>query len=172
MKFQELKDELLRRAKEINACERGYRQGLNSSNKSELLKAITDNFQWVFKNKVVDAKLLEENFTPMELWEHGIYTAGRAEARKAKLIFACGSATVEAFGSATVEACGSATVKAYGSATVKACGSATVKAYENSYVENCSQKEILPQSNYAIVKDHYAHKLYLKKGKFEIIEIE
>ena len=73
------------------------------------------------------------------------------------------SATVEACGSATVEACGSATVKAYGSATVEACG--------NSYVEDCTGN-IRPQSDYAIVKDYYKHKIYIKKGKFEIIEVD
>ena len=92
---------------------------------------------------------------------------------------ACGSATVKACGSATVKACGSATVKAYDSATVNACGSATVeaydsatvKAYENSYVEDCTGN-IRPESDYAIVKDYYNHKIYIKKGKFEIIEID
>lgn len=52
-----------------------------------------------------------------------------------------------------------------------ACGSATVKAYDNSYVEDCIGN-IRPQSDYAIVKDYYNHKIYIKKGKFEIIEID
>jgi len=212
MDFQELKDELLERAKEKGACIDGYKQGMNAKDKNDLLKAITGNFEWVYRNKVVDSKLLEENFTPEELWEHGIYTSGQNEVRGNNLIFACGSATVKAYGSATVKAYGSATVEAYGSATVKACGSdtvkaydsatveaygsatveaygsatvkaygsatveaygsATVKAYSNSYVENCTGNVMVPQSDYAIVKDYYKHKLYVKKGKLEIIEIE
>ena len=80
-------------------------------------------------------------------------------------------ATVEACGSATVEAYGSATVEAYGSATVKAYDSATVKAYDNSYVEDCTGN-INTVSDHGIVKDYYNHKIYIKKGKFEIIEIE
>ena len=51
---------------------------------------------------------------------------------------------------------------AYGSATVKACG--------NSYVEDCTGN-IRPESDYAIVKDYYNHKIYIKKGEFEIIEV-
>ena len=164
MDFQELKDELLERAKEKGACIDGYKQGMNAKDKNDLLKAITGNFEWVYRNKVVDSKLLEENFTPEELWEHGIYTSGQNEVRGNNLIFACGSATVKAYGSATV--------KAYGSATVEAYGSATVKAYSNSYVENCTGNVMVPQSDYAIVKDYYKHKLYVKKGKLEIIEIE
>ena len=191
--FEELKEELLNRAKNANACQNGYRMGLDAQNKADLLKAITANWFWVLRDaKIVDARYLEENFTEEELSEAGIYTQKYHEVRTAS--FACGSATVEACGSATVEAydsatveaydsatvkaydsatvkaCGSATVKACGSATVKACGSATVEAYDNSYIEDCTGN-IRPQSDYAIVKDYYSHKIYIKKGKFEIIEV-
>ena len=200
--FEELKEELLHRAKEAGACTAGYKMGLEANNKADLLKAITENWWWVFVSaKIINAEYLETNFTEDELNEVGIYTRGVHEARiKA---FACGSATVEAYDSATVEACGSATVKAYDSATVKAydsatvkaydsatvkacgsatvkacdsatvkaCGSATVKACGNSYVEDCTGN-IRPADGYAIVKDYFNEKIYIKKGKFEIIEID
>ena len=216
--FEELKEELLHRAKEAGACTAGYKMGLDANNKADLLKAITENWWWVFVSaKIINAEYLETNFTEDELNEAGIYTRGVHEARiKA---FACGSATVEAYGSATVEAYGSATVKAYGSATVKAYGSATVEAYDSatveaydsatvkacdsatvkaygsatvkaygsatvkaygsatveaygdSYVEDCTGN-IRPADGYAIVKDRCNKKIYIKKGKFEIIEID
>ena len=208
--FEELKEDLLERAKKHNACQDGYRMGLNAKSKQDLLKAITDNWYWVLSaSKMIDANYLENNFSEEELAEAGIYT--RKEHTSNAKSFACGSATVEAYGSATVEACGSATVKAYdsatvkaydsatvkacdsatveayGSATVEACGSATVKAYDsatveaygsatveacdNSYVEDCTGN-INTVSDHGIVKDYYNHKIYIKKGKFEIIEIE
>ena len=176
--FEELKKELLNRAKNAGACADGYKMGLESKNKADLLKAITANWFWVLRTaKIVDALFLEENFTEEELSEAGIYTKECHKVSTAS--FACGSATVEACGSATVEACGSATVEAFGSATVEAfgsatveaCGSATVKACDNSYVEDCTGN-IRPQSEYAIVKDYYNHKIYIKKGKFEIIEVD
>ena len=216
--FEELKEDLLKRAKKHNACQNGYRMGLNAKSKQDLLKAITDNWYWVLSaSKMIDANYLENNFSEEELAEAGIYT--RKEHTSNAKSFACGSATVKAYGSATVEACGSATVKAYGSATVKAydsatvkacgsatveaydsatvkacgsatveaydsatvkaCGSATVKAYDsatvkacdNSYVEDCTGN-INTVSDHGIIKDYYNHKIYIKKGKFEIIEIE
>ena len=101
--FEEVKEELLRRAKEAGACTDGYRMGLEAKSKQELLKAITANWWWVlYSVKIVDAKYLEENFTQDELNEAGIYTCGTHETRTVS--FACGSATVEAYGSATVEA--------------------------------------------------------------------
>ena len=216
--FEELKKDLLERAKKHNACQDGYRMGLNAKSKQDLLKAITNNWYWVLSaSKMIDANYLENNFSEEELAEAGIYT--RKEHTSNAKSFACGSATVEAYGSATVEAYdsatvkaynsakveayGSATVKAYGSATVKAYGSAkveaydsatvkaydsatveaydsakveaygsaTVKAYDNSYVEDCTGN-INTVSDHGIVKDYYNHKIYIKKGKFEIIEIE
>ena len=168
--FEELKKDLLERAKKHNACQDGYRMGLNAKSKQDLLKAITNNWYWVLSaSKMIDANYLENNFSEEELAEAGIYT--RKEHTSNAKSFACGSATVEAYGSATVEAYGSATVKAYDSATVEAYGSAKVEAYDNSYVEDCTGN-INTVSDHGIVKDYYNHKIYIKKGKFEIIEIE
>ena len=152
--FEELKEDLLERAKKHNACQDGYRMGLNAKSKQDLLKAITDNWYWVLSvSKMIDANYLENNFSEEELAEAGIYT--RKEHLSNAKSFACGSATVKAYGSATVEA--------YGSATVEACN--------NSYVEDCTGN-INTVSDHGIVKDYYNHKIYIKKGKFEIIEIE
>ena len=159
--FEELKEELLIRAKNAGACQLGYAMGLRSNTRADLLKAITDNWFWVLRDaKIVDARYLEDNFTEEELSNAGIYTKKYHEVRTAS--FACGSATVKA--------CGSATVEAYDSATVEACGSATVKAYGNSYIEDYIGN-IRPESDYAIVKDYHNHKIYIKKGQFEIIEV-
>ena len=167
--FEELKEELLTRAKNAGACQSGYAMGLRSNTKADLLKAITENWFWVLRDaKIIDAEYLEDNFTEEELSQAGIYTKNTHEVRTSS--FACGSATVTACDSATVTAYGSATVKAYDSATVEAYGSATVEAYGNSYVEDCTGN-IRPESDYAIVKDYYSHKIYIKKGKFEIIEV-
>ena len=199
--FEELKEELLNRAKNANACQNGYKMGLDAKNKADLLKAITANWFWVLIDaRIVDAIYLEENFTEEKLSEAGIYTRKCHEVRAVS--FACGSATVKACGSATVRACGSATVEAYDSATVKACDSATVRAYDSatvrargsatvkacdsatvraydsatveaydeSYVEDCTGN-IRPRYDYAIVKDYHNHKIYIRKGKFEIIEV-
>ncbi len=95
---------------------------------------------------------MEDNFTEEELFQAGIYIRGIHNVKTSSFAF------------------GRATVKAYGSATVKAFERATVEAFENSYVEDCIGN-IRPHSDYAIVKDYYNHKIYIKKGKFEIIEV-
>ena len=168
--FEELKEDLLEWAKKHHACQDGYRMGLNAKSKKDLLEAITSNWFWVFRtSKMIDANYLENNFSEEELAEAGIYT--RKEHTSNAKSFACGSATVEAYGSATVEAYDSATVEAYDSAKVEAYGSAKVEAYDNSYVEDCTGN-INTVSDHGIVKDYHNHKIYIKKGKFKIIEIE
>ena len=175
--FEELKEDLLTRAKNAGACQRGYAMGLRSETKADLLIAITENWFWVFRDeKIVDAEYLEDNFTEEELLQAGIYIRGIHKVKTSSFAFnsatveAFGSATVEAFDSATVKAFDSATVEAFGNATVEAYGSVTVEAYGDSYVEDCIGN-IRPRSDYAIVKDYYSHKIYIKKGKFEIIEV-
>ena len=216
--FEEIKEELLLRAKKAGACQIGYAMGLRSQSKADILKAITDNWSWVSRRaRIVDAEYLEDNFAEEDLAEAGIYTqkyhevtttsfacgsatvkacgsatvkacgsatveaydSATVEAYDSATVEACDSATVEACDSATVEACDSATVKAYDSATVKACGSATVEAYDsatvkaygNSYVEDLTGN-IRPQSGYAVIKDYYNHKIYIQKGRYQIIEVD
>ena len=160
--FEEIKEELLLRAKKAGACQIGYAMGLRSQCKADILKAITDNWSWVLRTaRIVDAEYLEDNFDEEDLAEAGIYTQKYHEVTTTS--FACGSATVKACGSATVEACDSATVEAY--------DSATVEAYENSYVEDLTGN-IRPQSGYAVIKDYYNHKIYIKKGRYQIIEVD
>ena len=144
--FEEIKEELLLRAKKAGACQIGYAMGLRSQCKADILKAITDNQSWVLRTaRIVDAEYLEDNFDEEDLAEAGIYTQKYHEVTTTS--FACGSATVKAYGSATVE------------------------AYENSYVEDLTGN-IRPQSGYAVIKDYYNHKIYIKKGRYQIIEVD
>jgi len=200
--FEEIKEELLLRAKKAGACQIGYAMGLRSQSKADILKAITDNWSWVLRTaRIVDAEYLEDNFAEEDLAEAGIYTQKYHEVTTTSFacgsatVKACGSATVKAYDSATVEAYdsatvkaydsatvkaydsatvkayGSATVEAYGSATVEAYDSATVEAYDNSYVEDLTGN-IRPQSGYAVIKDYYNHKIYIQKGRYQIIEVD
>lgn len=144
--FEEIKEELLLRAKKAGACQIGYAMGLRSQSKADILKDITDNWSWVLRTaRIVDAKYLEDNFAEEDLAEAGIYTQKYHEVTTTS--FACGSATV------------------------KACDSATVEAYENSYVEDLTGN-IRPQSGYAVIKDYYNHKIYIQKGRYQIIEVD
>lgn len=66
--FEEIKEELLLRAKKAGACQIGYAMGLRSQCKADILKAITDNWSWVLRTaRIVDAEYLEDNFDEEDL---------------------------------------------------------------------------------------------------------
>ncbi|WP_276880475.1 hypothetical protein, partial [Bacteroides heparinolyticus] len=76
-----------------------------------------------------------------------------------------------ACGNSTVKACGNSTVEAYDNSTVKAYDNSTVEAYGNSYINDATGKCTQPDAC-AIVRDYHNRKIYIKKGAFEIIEVE
>jgi hypothetical protein len=136
MNFNELKQEILRRAKEAGACTGEYLRALRSTDYVELMQVIKDNFDFAARHKVIDPALIEsckDQFNANQIYcnvdvSAGFLLAGNATVR------AWGNATVRAWGSATVEAWGNATVRAWGSATVEASGNATVRASGNATV--------------------------------------
>lgn len=72
--FQRLKTELLSLAKEHDACEDGYKMGLNAENKAGLARAIMMNHRWVMiDEQLIDEAYLLEHFTMSELAEGGLY---------------------------------------------------------------------------------------------------
>lgn len=51
--FEELKNELLIKAKKQNACSDQYNRAKNSSNEEELLKVIYDKIAWCIDNEII-----------------------------------------------------------------------------------------------------------------------
>ena len=135
-KFETLKTEILKRAKEQSACKEQYARALKSNTYQELLQVVKDNFSWAATHKIIDADLIGEYkqvFNDNDIWCNESVSIGFLLATGSATVEAYGSATVRAYGSATVEAYDSATVEAYDSATVEAYDSATVEAYDSSY---------------------------------------
>lgn len=52
-KFQEIKTEILSRAKEAEACTEQYGRAYKSKNLAELMTVVKDNFHWACKNDVI-----------------------------------------------------------------------------------------------------------------------
>jgi uncharacterized protein (TIGR02145 family) len=72
--FQQLKTELLLRAKRRNACVAGYDMGLATETKSDLAKTIMINWRWIMlEKKLIDEACLLEHFTIEELAKGGLY---------------------------------------------------------------------------------------------------
>lgn len=130
MKFIDLKNEIVARAKTAKACSDEYKRAIQSNSYSELMTVIKDNFNFAVKNKVIDKDLIEswkEHFNANKIYCNENVSNG--------YLLAYGDSTVEAHGRSTVIAYGNSTVKSYGSSKVIAYDNSTVGAYSSSNVE-------------------------------------
>ena len=121
--FEDIKAEILNRAKAAKACTEQYSRAYKSETLQELCSVIKDNFNWCFNNKVITSNLLmqyREDFAQNDIFINISVRSG---------FLLCDNATVKAWGNATVEACGNVTVEAWGNATVEACGNAYCTSY-------------------------------------------
>lgn len=120
-KFEKIKNEILSRAKIAKACSEEYGK---ASNFAELLKVITDNFDFSCRYRIIDAELLSE--------------IGKDICEENKLY-----CNVSVGGNNFLLAWDSATVQASGSATVQASGSAYINSYSETIEHEISDKAIL-----------------------------
>jgi len=128
-RFEGLKAEILRRAKEAQACVPEYSRAYKVETLQELMEVVKENFYWCCAHGVITPELVAEHEEEFE-W-NGIYAN---KSVKSGYILASGNATVEAWGNATVRAWDNATVRASGNATVRASDNATVRASDNATV--------------------------------------
>nr|DAS79068.1 MAG TPA: baseplate hub subunit and tail lysozyme [Caudoviricetes sp.] len=155
--FEDIKAEILNRAKAAKACTEQYSRAYKSETLQELCSVIKDNFNWYFNNKVITSNLLmqyREDFAQNDIFINISVRSGfllcdnaTVEARGNATVKACGNATVKACDNATVEARGNATVKAWDNATVKAWDNVTVEAWGNATVEACDNATVKARGN-------------------------
>ena len=147
--FEDIKAEILNRAKAAKACTKQYSRAYKSETLQELCSVIKDNFNWCFNNKVITSNLLmqyREDFAQNDIFINISVRSGFLLCDNAT-VKAWGNATVKAWGNATVEAWGNATVEAWGNATVKAWDNATVEAWGNATVEACDNATVKAWGN-------------------------
>ena len=75
MNFQELQEEILKRAKEAHACTGQYRRAKEAQNIDELIEVIKDNLSFVNSNNILSKELIEQ-FEKPELFGIGKENTG------------------------------------------------------------------------------------------------
>ena len=128
--FEEIKNEILERARKARACSGQYKRAYQSENIETLCDVIKDNFWWCCRNDVLDGELIDnygEIFSENKIYHNVSVKNG--------FLLVSGNSTVKAYGNSTVEAYDRSTVEVYNNSTVKAYGNSTVNAYDRSTVE-------------------------------------
>ena len=172
--FETFKQEILRRAKEANACVPEYRKAYTAIDFASLIEIIKNNFYWACSKGVIDSNIIkdyEEEFNAEKVYCNVDTSEGYLLASGRATVEASDSATVRAYDSATVEAYDRATVEASGSATVRAYDRATVEASDSAYIQSYLQIECQIKDN-AIYRVVSTNKILLpKENKIAIKEI-
>lgn len=143
--FNEIKQEILRRAKKASACKHEYGRAYAAETISELSQVIKENFDWACDHGVLTVDLIEqykEDFSANDIYANRNVKSG---------YLLCSNATVEAYGNTTVRAYENAVVEVYGNAKVEACenavvvahGNAAVVAYDNATIKACDNATVL-----------------------------
>ena len=147
--FEDIKAEILNRAKAAKPCTEQYSRAYKSETLQELCSVIKDNFNWWVNNKVITSDLLiqyRKDFAQNDIFINISVRCGFLLCDNAT-VEACDNATVEAWGNAIVKAYGNAIVEAWGNAIVKAYGNAIVKAYDNAIVKACDNATVEAYDN-------------------------
>ena len=142
MNFTEIKQVIIDRAKNADACADQFRRAAKAETMPELLKVITNNFQWCCGNKIIDIELLSKIEVPI-LDEARLYFNRDVSDGYCLVV----DATVRAWGNATVWALNNATVRASGNVTVLASGNATVEAFGNAFTLSYNSVEHKSEGN-------------------------
>lgn len=140
--FEEIKNEILERARKARACSGQYKRAYQSENIETLCDVIKDNFWWCCRNDVLDGELIDnygEIFSENKIYHNVSVKNG--------FLLVSGNSTVKAYGNSTVNAYDRSTVEAYDRSTVKAYDNSTVEAYNKSYINCCSTVECVIKDN-------------------------
>lgn len=132
--FEEIKNEILERARKARACSGQYKRAYQSENIETLCDVIKDNFWWCCRNDVLDGELIDnyrEIFSENKIYHNVSVKNG--------FLLVDGNSTVKAYGNSTVEA--------YDRSTVEAYDNSTVEAYNKSYINCCSTVECVIKDN-------------------------
>lgn len=124
--FEEIKNEILERARKARACSGQYKRAYQSENIETLCDVIKDNFWWCCRNDVLDGELIDnygEIFSENKIYHN-------VSVKNGFLLVS-----------------GNSTVKAYGNSTVEAYDRSTVEAYNKSYINCCSTVECVIKDN-------------------------
>ena len=173
-KFEEIKQEILRRAHDAGACKEQYGRAYKAETMAGLCRVIKDNWGWYCDNAVVTPDLLKKYRD--EFAEQQIYVNVDTDNG---FLLATGNATLEAWGNATVWASGNAmvevwddvTVRAWDNATVRASGNATVEACDNAYCTSYSMIEC-KLSGHALHKVRSTNTVYFASDGIKFVKQE
>lgn len=148
-KLEEIKSEILKRTKKIEACEDIIKASA-SETVEDLLKAVKKNLRWVCNKLNLNTKFLEHYFGVELLKAYHIYTSGSnsVEIKEGEIfIWVLDSSSVN----------------------VKTLYNSTANV---TTLDNSSKLTFEVKGDSSFIRHHNERKIYVKKNNFEIVEVD
>ena len=155
MKFQEIKSEILKRAKSVDACQSEYDRAEKAKTTLELLKVVTDNFIYCCDKKIIDVELLEKI---------SIETCNKANLYVNQ---DCKDGYLFCYGNSTAECYGNSTAWCFGNSTARCFDNSTAWCFDNSYLVSYNSIDH-KLSDKAICRYYYDNKIVLADKSMKI----
>lgn len=135
MTFEEIKQELVKRTKNVHSCVDGLTLLLKSNTYQDILNTAKFDFVWTITKGILTAKDLEEWFDPDLLIQNNIYISGEHNVSKGTTAYFLGSSIGNVYDTSRVYAFDNSIINAYDNSFV--C------AYDNVEVNRLNDKVLV-----------------------------
>ena len=151
-RFEQFKNELLARAKAVNACAEQYSRALHAETMDSLLAVVRDNFRWAVRNDVLIGEFIDkwkDEFAAGRIWHNRDVEDGFLLATEGRFV-AWGNSSVVAWDNSSVVARDNSSVVARGNSSVEAWDNSSVVAWDNSSVVAWDNSSVVAWGNSSV----------------------
>ncbi len=127
-KFNELKKIILDSAKKAESCKEEYAKAYKSTNDSELLQVIKDNFIWSCDNLVLTGELIDsfkDIFNKNQIWHNESIV-------KDAFIILSDNSSAELFGNSSARLLGNSSARLSDNSSARLFGNSSARLFDNS----------------------------------------
>ena len=170
-RFNELKEEIIRRCKEKSACEYEFKKVLKSETTAELLTVIKNNFSWSCEN-ILDSEFIDKYKS--EFNENNIFCN---ESRDSGYLLVCGGTIANVrggtianvWGGTIDNVCGGTIANVRGGTIANVCGGTIANVRGNAYITSYNLFECKLHDN-AIYRVRETNTIYYASNEIKFVK--
>ena len=147
--FKELKEEIIKRAKEKNACVNAFKKACESETIEQLMEVVKNNFNWCCCN-ILDANFINKyksEFNKNNIFCNESVNSGYLLVTDTCTIYGNDNCTINGYDKCTIEGNSNCTINGYDKCTIEGNGNCTIYGNDNCYIYSYSIKECKLNNN-------------------------
>jgi len=131
--FKELKEEIIKRAKEKNACVNAFKKACESETIEQLMEVVKNNFNWCCCN-ILDANFINKyksEFNKNNIFCNESVNSGYLLVTDTCTIYGNDNCTINGYDKCTIEGNSNCTINGYDKCTIEGNGNCTINGNDN-----------------------------------------